>query len=388
MAVGDEAQSIYSFRGANYRNIIEFPDQFSGTTIIKLEENYRSVQPILNLTNMVIKQASDSFQKRLFTRRDGGECPALIAASNEHQQSQFVAQRILEFREEGVPLSEIVVLFRASYHSFDLELELNSRNIPFVKVGGFKFIEAAHIKDLLAHLRVLENPLDTISWTRILSLLEGIGPKTCTKVIQQFQEQENPFMYLAAYPKKAKYTMELQRLGATLEKILPLSPPEQVQQLLEYYSPFLRDKYDNYPKREQDLEQLCTITERFRDLAATIEEQVGVVIVGQHELVRQALITLLAGGNALLEGVPGLGKTMLVRTLARTIDCSFSRIQFTPDLMPADIVGTQIVAEDGTGQRSFRFEPGPIFAHLILADEINPALIEISNVYKMSFSPT
>ena len=113
--------------------------------------------------------------------------------------------------------------------------------------------------------------------------------------------------------------------------------------------------------------------ERFRDLAAAVESEVGVVIVGQKELVRQVLTTLLAGGNALLEGVPGLGKTMLVRTVARTIDCSFSRIQFTPDLMPADIVGTQIVAEDEAGRRAFRFEPGPIFAHLVLADEINRA---------------
>ncbi|MBN1485862.1 MAG: MoxR family ATPase [Chloroflexia bacterium] len=113
--------------------------------------------------------------------------------------------------------------------------------------------------------------------------------------------------------------------------------------------------------------------ERFRDMAAAIEEQIGVVIVGQQYLVRQVLITLLAGGNALLEGVPGLGKTMLVRTLAGVVDCSFSRIQFTPDLMPADIVGTQIVVEDEAGRRSFRFEPGPIFAHLVLADEINRA---------------
>jgi DNA helicase-2/ATP-dependent DNA helicase PcrA len=272
MAVGDEAQSIYSFRGANYKNIIEFPEHFPGTTIIKLEENYRSVQPILNLTNTIIKQARDSFQKHLFTRKNGGDPPALIAASSEHQQSQFVAQRILELREEGIPLSDIAVLFRASYHSFDLELELNKRNIPFVKVGGFKFIEAAHIKDLLAYLRVLVNPLDTISWTRILLLLERIGPKTSTSIIQQLQEQENPFEYLAAYPKKTKYAMDIQRLGATLETIRSLSPSEQVEELLEYYTPILREKYDNYPKREQDLEQLRMITERFHDLETFLAE--------------------------------------------------------------------------------------------------------------------
>jgi len=118
----------------------------------------------------------------------------------------------------------------------------------------------------------------------------------------------------------------------------------------------------------------CPITvEQFRDIAAAIEQQVGRVIVGQRELVRHTLITLLAGGNALLEGVPGLGKTMLVRTLADAVDCAFSRIQFTPDLMPADIVGTNLIVEDETGRRRFQFEPGPIFANLVLADEINRA---------------
>lgn len=272
MAVGDEAQSIYSFRGANYKNIIDFPQQFPGTTIIKLEENYRSVQPILTLTNAIITQARDSFKKRLFSKKEGDQRPVLVKASDEHQQSEFVAQRILELREEGVSLSEMAVLFRSSYHSFDLELELNKRNIPFVKVGGFKFMEAAHIKDLLAHLRVLVNPLDSISWTRILSLLEHVGAKTCAKIIQLLGEQTNPFHYLATYPKKTQYTVALQKLGGTLEAILNLSPAEQVQQLLDYYTPMVREKYDNYPKREQDLEQVVTITERFQDLEAFLAE--------------------------------------------------------------------------------------------------------------------
>lgn len=272
MAVGDEAQSIYSFRGAHYRNIIEFPQQFPGTTIIKLEENYRSVQPILTLTNAIIKQAQDSFQKKLFTTKDGGELPALIKASNEHQQSEFVAQRILELREEGISLSDIAVLFRSSFHAFDLELELNKRNIPFVKVGGFKFMEAAHIKDLLAHLRVLVNPLDTISWTRILLLIDKIGLKTGSNIIQQIQEAEQPFHYLAAFPKKTKYALNLQQLGGILESILPLSPSEQVQELLEYYLPILREKYEKPDKRQQDLEQLVSITERFHDLEEFLAE--------------------------------------------------------------------------------------------------------------------
>lgn len=267
MAVGDEAQSIYAFRGANYRNILEFPEQFPGTTIIKLEENFRSVQPILNVTNDVIKQARESFQKRLYTQQIGGGRPILIPTLNERQQSQFVAQRIWElWQEEGIPLAKIAVLFRSGFHSFDLELELNRRQIPFTKVGGVKFIEAAHIKDLLAHLRVLVNPLDEISWRRMLMLIDGIGPKTSANIIQQLLVEQHPFAWLADYPKKTKYRLDLQRLGKTLLRIVPLKPAEQVRLLREYYTPILKNRYDDHPKREPDLEQLNIITEQFTSL--------------------------------------------------------------------------------------------------------------------------
>ena len=273
MAVGDEAQSIYAFRGANYRNILEFPEQFPGTKIIKLEENFRSVQPILDVTNDIIKQARESFQKHLFTRQPGGVRPVLVPTLNERQQSQFVAQRILELQDEGIPLSEIAVLFRSSFHSFDLELELNKRNIRFVKVGGIKFIEAAHIKDILAHLRVLHNPLDEISWRRILLLLDGIGPKTATKLIQQLQKQENPFVWLAEYPKKSKYRLDLQRLGNTLKGCLPLSPGEQAQILQEYYEPILQNIHDgDDKKRKQELDQFTLIASQYRSLEKFLTE--------------------------------------------------------------------------------------------------------------------
>ena len=272
MAVGDEAQSIYAFRGADYRNILEFPKKFPGATIIKLEENFRSVQPILNVTNDVIKQARESFEKTLFTRKDGGALPVLVPALNERQQSQFVAQRILELQDEGVAFSDMAVLFRSSFHAFDLELELNKRGIPFVKVGGIKFIEAAHIKDLLAHLRVLANPLDVVSWRRILLLLNGVGPKTASTIIEKIQTEKEPLPWLAKYPKKAKYTLDLQRLGRTLVEIQPLSPGEQVQQLREYYSPILHALHDDPQKREQDLEQLNIITEQFSSLERFLTE--------------------------------------------------------------------------------------------------------------------
>ena len=174
--VGDDAQSIYSFRGANFRNIMDFPKHFPGARIIKLEENYRSTQPILNLTNEIIQRAKEGYEKRLFTRKSVGTRPKLVQAGSEQMQSQFVCQKILELREEGVPLWDIAVLFRSSFHSFDLEIELARHKIPFVKRGGFQFMETSHVKDLLAHLRIFANPQDAISWNRVLLLARRHRP--------------------------------------------------------------------------------------------------------------------------------------------------------------------------------------------------------------------
>ncbi|MGA8180762.1 MAG: ATP-dependent helicase, partial [Desulfobacterales bacterium] len=168
MVVGDDSQSIYAFRGANFENIMRFPEIFSGTRIIRLEENYRSTEPILKLTNVIINRATRKYSKILFTQRSGGTLPLLIKAQSENNQSRFVIETIRSLYRSGVPLNQIAVLFRASFHSFDLEIELSREGIPFIKVGGFKFIESAHIKDVLAHLKVIFNPYDRISWYRIL----------------------------------------------------------------------------------------------------------------------------------------------------------------------------------------------------------------------------
>jgi DNA helicase-2/ATP-dependent DNA helicase PcrA len=181
--VGDDAQSIYSFRGASFRNILEFPRQFPGTTIVALEQNYRSTQPILDVSNTLISRASERYTKTLWTRRTGGERPWLVTTQDEQQQTRFVVDRILELHETGVPLREMAVLFRAGYMSADLEIELTTRKIPFEKWGGLKFLEAAHVKDVLAFLRILENPRDEVSWYRILMLLPGIGDATARAAI-------------------------------------------------------------------------------------------------------------------------------------------------------------------------------------------------------------
>jgi len=278
MAVGDDAQSIYSFRGANFRNIMDFPELFPGARVIKLEENYRSVQGILDLANEVITRAAEKYTKVLFTSRGGDFRPILVRAQDEHMQSRFVAQRILELREEGVKLGEMAVLFRSSFHSFDLELELQRRDIPFVKRGGFKFIETAHIKDVLAHLRVVANPADAVSWLRALMLVRGVGHRTAERTIETLVSADAPERELARLAQsggRGGSAPGYARLAELLAEIRGESkrPAEQIAATLEYYLPVMREAYpDDYPKRERDLEHFQNITERYRSLETLLAD--------------------------------------------------------------------------------------------------------------------
>ncbi|HET8563027.1 MAG TPA: ATP-dependent helicase [Candidatus Binatia bacterium] len=272
--VGDDAQSIYSFRGANFRNIMDFPEIFPGTKIIKLEENYRSTQPILTLTNEIIQRAQERYEKRLFTAKTDGDTPILVQAESEQMQSRFVCQKILELREEGVPLWDIAVLFRSSFHSFDLEIELARHNIPFIKRGGFQFMESAHIKDLLAHLRVLANPQDAISWSRVLLLLEGVGPQMSQRIIEWLFQGEHPVERLRSFEAKGKVAHGLKTLAQVLEVSSEAErPPEQAQYLMQYYIPILKRQYpDDHPKRMKDMEHFQGMTERYRSLERLLSD--------------------------------------------------------------------------------------------------------------------
>ncbi len=274
MVVGDDAQSIYSFRGANFRNIMDFPKDFPGAKLISLEENYRSTQPILDVTNEIISRASERYEKQLFTSKKEGEAPLLVQAESEQMQSRFVCQRVLELREEGVPLWDIAVLFRSSFHSFDLEIELTRHNIPFVKRGGFQFMETAHIKDLLAHLRVLANPQDAISWGRVLSLLEGVGPQASQKIANWIMDASNPIARLRSFDAKGKVAHGLKTLAQVLEAALePERPAESAQYLMQYYGPILKKYHpEDYPKRMKDLEHFLGMTERYRSLERLITD--------------------------------------------------------------------------------------------------------------------
>lgn len=278
MVVGDDSQSIYSFRGAYFRNIMDFPQQFPGTRIFTLEENYRSTQPILDLSNAVISQAEEKYPKRLFTRKAEGPPPALIRSEDERAQSRFVCQKILELDEEGVPLDEIAVLFRSSYLSFDLEVELARHNIPYVKRGGFKFMETAHVKDVLSHLRILANPRDSVSWNRLLLLIDGIGPRTSQSIIGSALEcithRKNVLEGLQPFCRGHTYSRGVADLYGLLEKLQEggMSPAEQMGWVCHYYQPLLKERFDDYPKRTKDLEHLQTLAERYQDTPTLLSD--------------------------------------------------------------------------------------------------------------------
>ncbi|MCP4694949.1 MAG: ATP-dependent helicase [Desulfobacterales bacterium] len=274
MVVGDDSQSIYAFRGANFKNIMRFPKLFEGAKVITLEENYRSVQPILSLTNVIIERASEKFSKKLFTRITGGSTPVLVNAKNENAQSRFVVRKIESLQREGVPLNEIAVLFRASFHSFDLEIELGRAGIQFIKVGGFKFMESAHIKDVLAHMRVISHPDDRLSWYRLLLLLEKIGPKTAENIYDAIAAHGGGCAGLASAPLKPAQDQKMQRLKEFYSGIDAdaFSVAELGRAVIDYYKPILEVRYDDHPKRLRDLEHLVTIMERYEDLGVFLTD--------------------------------------------------------------------------------------------------------------------
>jgi DNA helicase II / ATP-dependent DNA helicase PcrA len=275
MVVGDDSQSIYAFRGANFRNIMDFPKQFPGAAVITLEENFRSTQPILDLTNEIIARAAEKYSKELFTRREGGEKPMLVAVEGEATQSRFIAQQILELREQGVELKDIAVLFRAGYQSFDLEIELARLNIPYVKFGGLKLMETAHIKDVVAHLRVLENPRNIVSWTRILLLVDGVGPATAERITDEILRGLNPISPASdARLAQLVHSTGIDAMLAALRSIArdTVAVGDKLARLIEYYLPVLREQYDDHAKRVKDLEMLQNIGERYRELGPMLTD--------------------------------------------------------------------------------------------------------------------
>jgi len=257
--VGDDAQSIYGFRAATVRNILDFPGQFSPpATVIALEHNYRSTQPILDAANAVMARAIEGFTKTLTSSKPSAELPYLVTVEDEAAQVIFVADQVLEQREAGIELRHQAVLFRASYHSARLEIELARRNIPFVKYGGLKFIEAAHVKDLLAILRWAENPRDAIAGFRALQLLAGVGPASAKKAMAYLGEHRFDFGELASFvppPAAALAWTEFCRLLRRLRDGT-IAWAGQIGAVRAWYQPHLERLYDYAAARAGDLEQL------------------------------------------------------------------------------------------------------------------------------------
>jgi DNA helicase-2/ATP-dependent DNA helicase PcrA len=222
------------------------------------------------------------YKKELYTNKSGGSMPQLVAAENENQQSRYVVQKILELREQGIPLEEIAVLFRSSFLSFDLEIELTKANVPFLKFGGFKFIETAHVKDMIAYLRVLENPRDVVSWNRILLLIDGVGPRTAEKTIDDILKRrveaatpsDETLPTTKFWMQFQGYAENVQNLFSVLKSVAAprLSPAEKTYQLLGYYEPILKARYDDHPKRKKDLEMFQNITERYRSVGELLTD--------------------------------------------------------------------------------------------------------------------
>jgi len=274
MVVGDDAQSIYGFRGADHKNIMRFPSLFEGSKRITLEQNYRSSGNILRVANRILGQAREKYDKKLFTERGEGELPALVKTTDNREQSRFITQMIMNLREQGLSLSEIAVLFRNGRDSFDLEIELNRRKIPYIKYGGQKFSEAAHIKDVLAHLRVIVNPDDALSWNRVLTLIEGIGPKTATDLMTWLAEAKNPYELADSGMVNDSFKKGLLGLSQLLIdlKKQDFTPAEAITHVFNYYKPICEKKFDDHPKRVKDLEAFSSIAVGYRDFNHMIEE--------------------------------------------------------------------------------------------------------------------
>lgn len=275
--VGDDAQSIYSFRAATIRNILDFPDQFQNTEVVRLEQNYRSTQPILKLTNLVIGEATERHRKDLWSAKTTGHKPQIVTCADESDQTDFVVDEILGQRERGIQLREQAVLFRASHHSLALELELTRRNIPFHKYGGLKFVETAHVKDLTAFLRLAENPTDVVAGMRILILVPGIGRKKSMQLLDQVRESGGHYDVWMDFKASG---LDKETLLKLMKLMTQLSSKQAKDGLLQsdisairsFYEPLLKDRYDNAEARLNDLKQLEFVSAKYPDRQTFLTE--------------------------------------------------------------------------------------------------------------------
>ena len=281
MAVGDDAQSIYRFRGAHYDNILKFPDRNPGTEIFKLEVNYRSTPEILEFTNASILNNRQQFRKTLTAHRTRGVLPVVLPINDVYQEAAFVAERVLQLRDEGVPLLEMAVLYRSHAHSSILQAELMKRNIPYEVRSGVRFFEQAHVKDIVAYLKVLDNPFDEMAWRRLWLMLPRVGPAACAKLWREVGQSASPMdiavgetiataLPAAAQAYYKRFQHDLKKLRATADQA---DPEALIQAIVETgYTDYLRATYEGFQQRLEDLQQLAVFARSYRSLRSFLSE--------------------------------------------------------------------------------------------------------------------
>jgi len=273
LVVGDDCQSIYSFRAADINNILEFPKHYKKAQVYKIEQNYRSSPEILELANESIKNNQNQYEKQLEPVLESKQKPALVALKDSEQQAQFIAQRILELQEEGASLNDMAILFRSSFQVMEMELELNKRNIPYQMRGGIRFFEQAHIKDVVAHLKIVSNYQDELSWKRVLTLYEGIGNTTADKIWQEIIKTQNfksAVETLQRFSGSFKVIRSLERLAELFVYLQNQNKDfiaTAIKQILKSdYETYLKANFDNAKDRIEDLNQLANFALQYEKL--------------------------------------------------------------------------------------------------------------------------
>lgn len=266
MVVGDDAQSIYAFRGANYENILKFPETFPECKVVKIEQNYRSNQAILNFTNDIVNKANIGYKKRLYSKITRNTKPVIQKFFSQQDEASFITDKILELREAGIELDQMAVLCRAAWHSNYIQSELLRRSIPYVVVGGLKFNERKHIKDMIAYLRVMINPNDAAAWHRILKLLRGIGQVTAGNIIRGLEAQNNTYSFRKFSNKK--FFDELDALARMLNQASQsgISLTSRLGLIKDYYAPILETKEYDYSVRMLDINVFIDLAAKYDDI--------------------------------------------------------------------------------------------------------------------------
>ncbi len=296
--VGDDAQSIYSFRGANFQNILEFPKKYEEARIFKLETNYRSTPEILELANNSISQNKNQFLKNLKSIRGSGVIPVVTHLRDVMEQAEFVAQRVLELRDEGVPLNEIAVLYRAHYHAMELQMELTRRDIPFDIRSGLRFFEQAHIKDVVSFLRIMNNIYDEVSWKRMLKLFPRIGNRTADRIYEYIKTCPEP-VYTFASKNIAEHFKSIQKenieIWSKLFNELSVLLGEEalsdmISAILKHgYADYLKYNYPNSESRLEDIGQLMNFSTQYQSLDAFLSELSLLSGVSGEEIVNDSM---------------------------------------------------------------------------------------------------